>query len=111
MRCEFSTTPSDKWPPKMSKTCVFLGRQTPFRHFSWRAEGGGGHEICLTSMLFWPSANELPWRNANVMRHVFAIDAEIARSGPNRPVNSYRGGKSGQEGWCTDRKYYWPKVI
>jgi hypothetical protein len=34
----------------------------PFRHFYWRAEGGGIERKCLTFAFFWPSANSLPWR-------------------------------------------------
>jgi hypothetical protein len=44
------------------KNLLFPEDSDPFRHFSWRAEGGGGREIRLTYMLFWPSANSLPWR-------------------------------------------------
>ena len=58
----FFTTPSAKargfWP----MLWLFFEEFDPFRQFSLLAEGGGGVRICLTSALFWPSANSLPWR-------------------------------------------------
>jgi hypothetical protein len=67
-----SMTPSAKWPLKMSKTCVFHGRQTPFRHFSWRAEGGAEFRKRLRGALFWPSANPLHWRREGRLPFLFA---------------------------------------
>jgi hypothetical protein len=52
-----SRTPLRQLRPKIDKTRIFLEESDPFRHFYWRAEGGGATEIRLTSALFWPSAN------------------------------------------------------
>jgi len=66
------TTPSAKWWPQEPKTCIFLGRFDPSRHFYWRAEGGRKVKSCLTSALFWPSANT--WLGG---RPLETMDADI----------------------------------
>ncbi len=44
------------------KFALFLEEVDPLRHFSSLAEGGGQSRKRLTSALFWPSANCMPWR-------------------------------------------------
>src|SRR5260370_3172904 len=67
-RSQRGDPPSANWRTKTPKTCVFLGDFDPFRHFSCLAEGGGPCIICYTGRVFWPSANELPWRKRVVVR-------------------------------------------
>ena len=48
----------------MANSAVFLRKFDPLRQLSELAEGGGNAQLCLTSALFWPSANYLAWRKA-----------------------------------------------
>jgi hypothetical protein len=52
MWSEFSVTPSAKRGSAGMKTLILLEDFDPFRHFSWRAEGGGQSEIVLDSHAF-----------------------------------------------------------
>jgi hypothetical protein len=62
---EFSMTPSAKREATVMENLVFPEGNDPFRHFSWRAEGGGGQRKRLRECPFWPSANCLPWRKGS----------------------------------------------
>ena len=61
-------TPSAKCDGIMVNFPLFLEKfdlSAPFRQLSWLAEGGGLMQRCMTSVLFWPSANSLPWRDGS----------------------------------------------
>src|SRR5258708_39765868 len=85
--CFHASPPSANWRTKTPKTCVFLGGFDPFRHFSCLAEGVLAGIICYTGHVFWPSANELPWRERHAAPHYFTsslIPRNQSRHGEDR---------------------------
>jgi hypothetical protein len=69
-----SDPPSANWRTKMRKTWVFLEDFDPLRHISCLAEGGVLCIMCYTGRIFWPSANDLPWRKGVRVPFLFDLD-------------------------------------
>src|SRR5260370_42514456 len=75
----------------MAKTPVLLGKLVLLRQFQL-AGGGGWHSgICLTSLLFRPSANSVAWQNALHRRLPPGIRVPARRSWCIFPLVCRRG--------------------
>src|SRR6266849_3990723 len=67
---------------KDQKLAYSSGNSTHSANSNWRAEGGGAVTSCLTSALFWPSANCLAWRRGvalPALRVCVCVDAQCNR--------------------------------
>ena len=72
--------PSAKCDGIMVNFPLFLEEFDPLRQLSWLAEGGGLMQRCMTSVLFWPSANSLPWRDGVMVQKLIIILSDLPRN-------------------------------
>ncbi len=62
-------------------TLHFFSRNlTPSANCLWRAEGDGLMQRYMTSVLFWPSANSLPWREGSWVQKLIIILSDLPRN-------------------------------